>query len=887
MASKEVVIPPEQTTTPPVLTKDKTEENVPRPERSSSPDENCSICLNQFENQSFTDQCFHKFCFVCILEWSKVKAVCPLCKTAFKSIIHNIVSNEIYDQYHLQPNAPATEEHEQEVRRFRYRTTVTDDHRYAWERQRNHTFLQLPHENSRFYMTHHEDRRRLRIQNLRRSLEQSIRNNMRLQNQRNAAYNFRRYIYGVGSYVKQTRFNRFSGYRDISLGYFQRNPAAAYRFVPWLQRDLGVIFNGDQNHVLFVTELILSLIQRIDIQTYEFRNSLEGFLLSKTDHFVHEFINFARSPYDVTTYDQMAQYNTSRPSEPPPVDINEPLLVISSDSDTDVILDLSSHSREEVLPTAFPLLESDINVIPGTSGSSSNTQNQMVKQEKKDTTEINLTNELSDVEIIGYLPPYRERTPVVVTLSSDTEEDEQPTCRKCGQPKHTSKCKKIKRKPKNPHCMYSAYQSSSAEDFSRSSQSRSRSRSRPKSDRVSSSRDKSVTKKLISTSASSSSSGNYSSDTEDYSKDKYNKSKSRSPFEKYDSSATKHCKSSNTRSYKKQRRSRSRSAGFGSRSRSRSRSRSISHIRQMSPFYKTSRDRFRSRSRSGSRSQRTRRSRTRSRSRDKEATSRSHTRSHERDNRHRSSTKFVTKLYWSDECDQSAVNYRQGDNNKHISNRESIKRHRSSERRSSSRSRSYRSSSSSKSKALFKRKYFQKERSKERSVGKIDSSKRHKQRSKEKQEARRKRREKRQLEKKKKAAGVSKDLIVIDLTESADEKARNREGQEMIDDSLLFEEEVGTVNQVEHNLSFGQTSDVGPMRAMLLEDVTQTIPPLNVVDPSLDAVDEIFGRSGNQSLEPIQKTAFDLMIEAERMRLQEMFEQNPDLRRDAMKAYNK
>lgn len=72
----------------------------PRP-RSASPEPNCAICLGLLENKSFTDSCFHQFCFVCLVEWSKVKAECPLCKQSFKSIVHNVRSYDDYDQYHI------------------------------------------------------------------------------------------------------------------------------------------------------------------------------------------------------------------------------------------------------------------------------------------------------------------------------------------------------------------------------------------------------------------------------------------------------------------------------------------------------------------------------------------------------------------------------------------------------------------------------------------------------------------------------------------------------------------------------------------------------------------------------------------------------------------
>uniref|UniRef100_A0A3P9NGF0 RING-type E3 ubiquitin transferase n=1 Tax=Poecilia reticulata TaxID=8081 RepID=A0A3P9NGF0_POERE len=45
-----------------------------------SPDSKCPICLDIFHNMSYLDRCLHKFCFRCILEWSKNKPECPLCK---------------------------------------------------------------------------------------------------------------------------------------------------------------------------------------------------------------------------------------------------------------------------------------------------------------------------------------------------------------------------------------------------------------------------------------------------------------------------------------------------------------------------------------------------------------------------------------------------------------------------------------------------------------------------------------------------------------------------------------------------------------------------------------------------------------------------------------
>ncbi|XAR49105.1 hypothetical protein NMG60_11032175 [Bertholletia excelsa] len=63
----------------------------------------CPICLGPLVQESYLDQCFHKFCYNCIVHWTKVVSSkhshpplslkCPLCKTENFSIIHG------YDGY--------------------------------------------------------------------------------------------------------------------------------------------------------------------------------------------------------------------------------------------------------------------------------------------------------------------------------------------------------------------------------------------------------------------------------------------------------------------------------------------------------------------------------------------------------------------------------------------------------------------------------------------------------------------------------------------------------------------------------------------------------------------------------------------------------------------
>ena len=50
--------------------------------------EKCCICLEAFEDVATLNSCVHKYCYKCILEWSKIKPTCPYCQIEFKSISH-------------------------------------------------------------------------------------------------------------------------------------------------------------------------------------------------------------------------------------------------------------------------------------------------------------------------------------------------------------------------------------------------------------------------------------------------------------------------------------------------------------------------------------------------------------------------------------------------------------------------------------------------------------------------------------------------------------------------------------------------------------------------------------------------------------------------------
>ncbi|KAF5765400.1 putative transcription factor C2H2 family [Helianthus annuus] len=78
-------------------------------EEEHSRSDNCPICLSPILQESYLDQCFHKFCYNCILQWAKFVrskhspqqsfVKCPLCKRKSSSVIYDYDGNSF--QQHL------------------------------------------------------------------------------------------------------------------------------------------------------------------------------------------------------------------------------------------------------------------------------------------------------------------------------------------------------------------------------------------------------------------------------------------------------------------------------------------------------------------------------------------------------------------------------------------------------------------------------------------------------------------------------------------------------------------------------------------------------------------------------------------------------------------
>ncbi|XP_029776434.1 E3 ubiquitin-protein ligase Topors [Suricata suricatta] len=406
----------------------------------ASPDSKCPICLDRFDNVSYLDRCLHKFCFRCVQEWSKNKAECPLCKQPFDSIFHSVRAEDDFKEYVLRPSyngSFATPD----APRFRYRTTMTNRSAsvYSPSSTVNRRTTTPPDSGVLFEGLGISARPRNgeipqgRQFPVRRPTTTDERSLRKIQEQ--DIINFRRTLYRAGARVRNIEDG--GRCRDISAEFFRRNPACLHRLVPWLKRELTVLFGAHGSLVNIVQHIIMSNVTRYDLESREFVSDLRPFLLNRTEHFIHEFISFARSPFNMAAFDQHANYDCPAPSYEEGSHSDSSVITISPDEAETHELDINvttvsqapwddetpgpSYSSSEQVHAAMSSLlntsdSSDEELVAGRAPSQ--IQGVQANEDLNNDSDSSSDN----CVIVGFVKPLAERTPELVELSSDSEE---------------------------------------------------------------------------------------------------------------------------------------------------------------------------------------------------------------------------------------------------------------------------------------------------------------------------------------------------------------------------------------------------------------------------------------------------------------------------------
>uniref|UniRef100_A0A665U3H2 E3 ubiquitin-protein ligase Topors n=1 Tax=Echeneis naucrates TaxID=173247 RepID=A0A665U3H2_ECHNA len=247
-------------------------------------------------------------------------------------------------------------------------------------------------------------------------------------------------VAGVGGNQEQQR--------DITAESFRRYPASLNRLRPWLRRELTVLYGAHGTLVDIVQRIIIARLERHGLEdTPTIEEELRPFLLARTDHFLHELVSFAHSPLSLENYDLQAVY------EPPAAAVG--LDGMSSPSDGSSVIAISEGEEEEswvggrsverlqgvagstcddVIHTGSNLsLSAWDDETPGPSYSSAEPSCSLASLSFSPDTHEPANDEVGEKReegeeeclIVGYKKPIAERTPELVQLSSDTEEDDE------------------------------------------------------------------------------------------------------------------------------------------------------------------------------------------------------------------------------------------------------------------------------------------------------------------------------------------------------------------------------------------------------------------------------------------------------------------------------
>lgn len=199
--------------------------------------------------------------------------------------------------------------------------------------------------------------------------------------------------------------------------------------MPWLDRELKVLLNQNQPHMSYVLGIISELIPVHDINSAQFRSAISPYFTNNTDHFVHEFYQFARSPFDMIGYDRDVQYV----SEEYLMGTTPSVISSSSDSDDSDVRIISP----DATPALNLMVNNDDSVIyvndestsvmltsePRVDNSSNSQNNGLDSFISIETISPTSSDDDSDACVItGVVKPPQDRTPELVTLDTDNDD---------------------------------------------------------------------------------------------------------------------------------------------------------------------------------------------------------------------------------------------------------------------------------------------------------------------------------------------------------------------------------------------------------------------------------------------------------------------------------
>eukprot|EP00041_Stephanoeca_diplocostata_P029790 m.887074 g.887074 ORF g.887074 m.887074 type:complete len:565 (-) comp23634_c0_seq3:2256-3950(-) len=321
----------QSTETPDTELWDATTRRVPGASQHASTEDSelgasCPICLDStMDDRSLLDSCFHAFCFTCISEWAKQSMTCPLCKSSFRSVIHNILSNIEYDTTDLSANSKRSSASSHGGARHGYRDATRAGSAPAYRHPHTSVLSGGGTTAARIAASGETQWS---------SAEQLL--GVRPGSRSAATVALRRAIYMHNGSLRPIDFGRHKP-RDVTAKAFRsqregrhvrdagsrshtgdnEDSPAMRRLRPWLHREMLILAGHNPDHVWFLETTIEGLLkQGALVDRARMYRELEPFLFRNTGRFISELLAFASSPWDMLTWDQAAHYDFPSASAP-------------------------------------------------------------------------------------------------------------------------------------------------------------------------------------------------------------------------------------------------------------------------------------------------------------------------------------------------------------------------------------------------------------------------------------------------------------------------------------------------------------------------------------------------------------------------------------------
>ncbi|XP_034953051.2 E3 ubiquitin-protein ligase Topors-like [Zootoca vivipara] len=255
----------------------------------------CAMCLERIRDPTYLNPCNHRFCFDCIQRWSRKKVICPLCKEPFYSFFHTVNTRGALCEYVLPlKGASLSGCREGHTSASTQRPESPLDNGILHEEikgtqsQREKDLYQLM---KQFTVT--KKHANIEVISLGKFKTQAV-------------IHFRKALYRAGIQVQTTKNPDFN--RIPSAELFRRNPRCFDRLIPWLKRELKVLCGNQRPLIHTLLNFILNNMTQHDLQSKDFEDLLRPHFHQFTAHFLHEFISFVQSPFNLKKYDWNASY---------------------------------------------------------------------------------------------------------------------------------------------------------------------------------------------------------------------------------------------------------------------------------------------------------------------------------------------------------------------------------------------------------------------------------------------------------------------------------------------------------------------------------------------------------------------------------------------------